>query len=86
MAIRISELYGKKVIASSGSVLGDVKGVVIDAAGGAVAYLLLSPMDNLVRSSDLRGDFRKKSVSYDRVTKISEGIVVKSMPAAVQKG
>ena len=85
MAIRISELYGKKVIASSGSVLGDVKGVIVDTAGGSVAYLLLSPMDNLVRSSDLRGDFRKKSVSYDRVTKISEGIVVKSTPSAAPK-
>ncbi len=80
MTIRISELYGKKVIASNGSVLGDVKGVIVDLSNGSVAHLLLSPMDHLVRSGDLKGDFRKKSVSYDRVTRISEGIVVKSAP------
>ncbi|MCL5420031.1 MAG: PRC-barrel domain-containing protein [Candidatus Marsarchaeota archaeon] len=80
MVLSISELYGKKVISSSGAVLGEVRGVIIDLETARVSYLLFDEIDKLVRSSNLRGDFRKNSVAYDRVTRISEGIVVKSAP------
>jgi sporulation protein YlmC with PRC-barrel domain len=80
MTIRISDLYGKKVISTSGSILGVVKGVILDMETGAVAHLLFDEIGQLMRSSNLRGDFHKNSVSYDRVTRVSETIVVKSAP------
>lgn len=76
--MRISDLYGKVVISSAGGVLGGVKGVIIDLSAGSVSHLLLDNIEQLVRSSNLRSDFRKNSISYERVTKISEGIVVKA--------
>lgn len=78
MTLRISDLYGKVVISSAGGVLGGVKGVIIDLSAGSVSHLLLDNIEQLVRSSNLRSDFRKNSISYERVTKISEGIVVKA--------
>ncbi len=82
MTIRISDLYGKKVISTSGEMLGEVRGVILDMEKGSVAHLLFREMGQLVMSSNLRGDFHKNSVSYDRVTRMSETIVVKSAPPA----
>lgn len=80
MTMSVSGLYGKKVISSAGGVLGEVKGVILDLSTGSVSHILLDRIDELVRSGNLRSDFIRKSISYDRVTKVGEGIVVKATP------
>ena len=79
--VRVSELYGKRVISSSGVMMGEVKGVIIDVSSASISHLLLNRIDDLVRSGNLRNDFMKNSISFDRVTKIGEGIVVKAASA-----
>ncbi len=83
--VRVSELYGKRVISSSGGLLGEVKGVIIDISTASVSHILLHRIDDLVRSGNLRSDFVKNSISFDRVTKIGEGIVVKAPSAKAPK-
>ena len=78
MPLRISELYGKRVISTAGGVLGEVKGVIIDLSAASVSHILLNRMDELVRSSNLRSDFLKNSIPFERVSKIGEGVVVRS--------
>ena len=56
--------------------LGEVKGVMLNMDEGKVSHLLLNNPDNLIRSSNLRADFIKNSVSFKRVRKITENIVV----------
>ncbi len=80
MAIRISDLYGKRVISSSGGDLGEVKGVIIDLSSNSVSHLLLNKLEQLARSGNVRSDFMKNSITFDRVTKIGEGIVVRAAP------
>ena len=43
---------------------------------GEVSHLLLNNPDMLIRSSNLRSDFIKSSVSFKRVRKVTENIVV----------
>ncbi|MDE1823726.1 MAG: PRC-barrel domain-containing protein [Candidatus Micrarchaeota archaeon] len=74
--VAISELYNKKVIASDGRVLGEVKGVIINIDDAAVSHLLLNNVENLIRSGNLRDDFLKNSIMFKRVKKISETIIV----------
>ncbi len=76
VAISISELYGKRIITSNGSILGEVQGVIMNFENGTVSHLLLKKMQDLVRSGDLRDDFRKSSVSYERVSRVGETIIV----------
>ncbi len=85
MTMRLSDLYGKTVISSRGGVLGQVKGVVIDLSSSSVSHLLLGKIEELVRSDNLRSDFRKNSVAYSRVSKVSEGIVVKAEEPEAQQ-
>jgi sporulation protein YlmC with PRC-barrel domain len=80
MSISISELYGKRIITSAGSVLGTVQGVVMDFEKGVVSHLLLRKIEDLSRSGDIRNDFRKSSVSYERVSKVGETIIVQAQP------
>ncbi|MDE1851530.1 MAG: PRC-barrel domain-containing protein [Candidatus Micrarchaeota archaeon] len=76
MSVPISELYNKKVIASDGRLLGEVKGVIINIDDSAVSHLLLNNVENLIRSGNLRDDFLKNSIMFKRVKKISETIIV----------
>ena len=76
MSVNISELYNKKILTLGGRMLGEVKGVMLNMDEGKVSHLLLNNPDNLIRSSNLRADFIKNSVSFKRVRKITENIVV----------
>ncbi len=76
MSVNISELYNKKILTLGGRILGEVKGVMLNMDDGKVSHLLLNNPDNLIRSSNLRADFIKNSVSFKRVRKITENIVV----------
>lgn len=85
MTISISELYGKTIITSSGLVLGNVQGVVLNFESGAISYLLLKKLQDLTRSSDLRDDFRKNSISYERVSKVGQTIIVNAPKATKEE-
>jgi sporulation protein YlmC with PRC-barrel domain len=85
MTVSLSELYGKKIITSSGQVLGTVQGVVMDFEKGAVSHLLLKKLEDLTRSGDIRTDFRKSSISYERVSKVGQTIIVQSSSIARQE-
>ncbi len=76
MTVSISELYNKKILTLGGKMLGEVKGVMLNMENGEVSHLLLNNPENLMRSNNLRNDFIKSSVSFKRVRKITETIVV----------
>ena len=76
MTINISELYDKKVISTSGKVLGEVKDVILNMDDGTVAKLLFSNISSLMRSSNVRKDLFKNSVDFKRVRKVSQTIIV----------
>lgn len=76
MSISISELYGKRIISNEGRVIGEVQGVMLNLEDGAVSHLLLTRIDKLQRSGDLKKDLQKNSIAYKRVKKISETIIV----------
>lgn len=76
MGVPLSELYNKKVIASDGRVLGEVKGIIISVDEAKVSHLLLNNVENLIRSGNLRDDFLKNSIMFNRVKRISETIIV----------
>lgn len=76
MTVNISELYNKKILTLGGRILGEVKGVMLNMDTGEVSHLLLNDIEILKRSSNLRNDFIKSSVSFKRVRKITENIVV----------
>jgi sporulation protein YlmC with PRC-barrel domain len=72
----ISDLYNKRVISLDGKVLGEVKGVMLNMEDGTVSHILLDDINNLIRSNNVRTDFIKHSISFTRVKKIAETIVV----------
>ncbi|MDE1761665.1 MAG: PRC-barrel domain-containing protein [Candidatus Micrarchaeota archaeon] len=72
----VSELYGKKIISVSGSILGDVKEVVLDLEEGTVAHLLLQKMESLAKSPNVRQELAKNRILYDRVKSVAETIIV----------
>ncbi|MGI0141111.1 MAG: PRC-barrel domain-containing protein [Candidatus Micrarchaeales archaeon] len=74
--VYISELYGKKIITNTGSILGDVKEVVLDLEEGKVAHLLLVKMEQLAKSDDVRSQLSKHRILYDRVKNVAETIIV----------
>jgi len=76
VAVSISELYGKRILTLGGRMLGEVKGVMLNLDTGEVSHLLLNDMSNLMRSPNLRTDFIKNSVSFKRVRKVADMIVV----------
>ena len=78
MDVSISELYEKDILTLGGRLLGQVKGVMLNMEEGRVSHLLLNRMDNLARSSNLREDFIKHSISYKRVKKVSDKTIVVS--------
>ncbi|MCL5262465.1 MAG: PRC-barrel domain-containing protein [Candidatus Marsarchaeota archaeon] len=76
MATLLSDLYGKQIITTTGNKLGLVEDVILDFESGAVSNLLLTKIDNLVKSQNTALELRKNSVSYDRVKNVSETIIV----------
>lgn len=74
--VSISELYNKKIITLGGRILGEVKGVMLNLDTGEVSHLLLNDVSALMRSPNLRNDFIKSSISFKRVRKVSQTIVV----------
>ncbi len=76
MGIDISEFYGKKVLTLSGRILGTVKGVMLNMEENRVSHLLLDDVQNFIRNPDTKSYFMKNSISYKRVRKIGESIVI----------
>ncbi|MCL4411697.1 PRC-barrel domain-containing protein [Candidatus Marsarchaeota archaeon] len=76
MATLLSDLYGKQIITTTGNKLGLVEDVILDFESGTVSNLLLTKIDNLVKSQNTATELRKNSVSYDRVKNVSETIIV----------
>ena len=73
--VKISELYGKKIISTEGRIIGDVKGVMINFEEGGISHLLIIEPEKLLRSADPKVELRTGSVSYKRVKNVSENIV-----------
>ncbi|MDE1847445.1 MAG: PRC-barrel domain-containing protein [Candidatus Micrarchaeota archaeon] len=78
MSINVSELYGKKIITITGSILGDVKEVVLDLEEGSVSHLLLTKLEDLSKSADARQSLAKNRILYERVKSVAETIIVSS--------
>jgi sporulation protein YlmC with PRC-barrel domain len=76
MAILLSELYGKQILSNTGKKVGLVEDVIIDFEGGGVSSLLLTKIDDLVRSKGGGMMIAKNSVHYNRVKSVSETIIV----------
>ena len=78
MSMNVSELYGKKIITITGSILGDVKEVVLDLEEGSVSHLLLTKLEDLSKSTDARQSLAKNRILYERVKSVAETIIVSS--------
>ncbi len=78
MTMLISDLYGKQIITNSGKKIGYVEDIVLDFESKSVANLLLTKMDNLVRSQNTAALLAKNSVKYSRVKSVAESIIVSS--------
>ncbi|MDE1833269.1 MAG: PRC-barrel domain-containing protein [Candidatus Micrarchaeota archaeon] len=76
MTILLSELYGKEIITNSGRKIGLVEDLILDFEEGNVSSLLLTKVDNLVRSQHTALQLAKNSVKYGRVRSVSETIIV----------
>ncbi|MCL4375394.1 PRC-barrel domain-containing protein [Candidatus Marsarchaeota archaeon] len=72
----VSELYGKGIISTSGKILGEVRGVVLNFEDGSVSRLLLKSIDQINKVDDIRGEIANNSIEYKRVKSVSENIVV----------
>ena len=78
MAILLSELYGKEIITNEGKKIGFVEDAILDFEDGKVSSLLLTKIENLVRSQNTAQLLAKNSVKYERVKNVSETIIVGS--------
>lgn len=76
MTISVAELYGKRIITAGGNILGEVKEVVLNMDTGEVSHLLLSKIEVLAKSEDMRDTLSKNSVLYRRVKNVSQTIIV----------
>lgn len=77
MTIMLSELYGKEIITNAGQRVGTVEDIIIDFEKGSVSSLLITKMENLVRSQQSTASMlSKNSVKYERVKSVSETIIV----------
>ncbi|MEM3781424.1 MAG: PRC-barrel domain-containing protein [Candidatus Micrarchaeaceae archaeon] len=72
--ITISELYGKRIMSTTGRWLGEVQHVVLDLESGSVSHLLLQKIDAAKNDEMLKSIF-KSGIKYERVKKISETIL-----------
>lgn len=76
MAILLSELYGKQIISNTGKKIGFVEDIVLNFDDGVVSSLLLTKMDDLMRSANTPRLFASNSVRYTRVKNVTETIIV----------
>lgn len=76
MTILLSELYGKEIITNGGRKIGLVEDLILDFEEGNVSSLLLTKVDNLVRSANTPAQLAKNSVKYGRVRSVSQTIIV----------
>ncbi len=74
--VRISELYGKRIISNEGKMLGEVKGIMLNLEDGVVSHLLLTDAETFLKSSNPRNEIQKRSIAFKRVKKISETVIV----------
>lgn len=56
--------------------LGEVRGVMLNLEEGTVSHLLLTEPDRLFKSANPKITIQKESISFGRVKKISETIIV----------
>ena len=68
MTISVSELYGKKIISSTGHWLGEVGEVVLDIENKSVSHLLLGKID-ADKKAEIVKQLMKNSIEYARVRK-----------------
>ncbi|MGC8651730.1 MAG: PRC-barrel domain-containing protein [Candidatus Micrarchaeia archaeon] len=76
MTILMSDLYGKQIITNSGKKIGLVEDIILDFDSKVVSNLLLTKLDNLIRSQHTASVFAKNSIKFDRVKSISETIII----------
>ncbi|MGC8538392.1 MAG: PRC-barrel domain-containing protein [Candidatus Micrarchaeia archaeon] len=76
MTIKISDLYGKKIITVGGDVLGNIKEIIINVEDLSVSHILLDKLEHLSKESDLREVLTKKSVLYKRIKEVGDVIIV----------
>ncbi|MGB9732849.1 MAG: PRC-barrel domain-containing protein [Candidatus Micrarchaeia archaeon] len=74
--MKLSEIYGKKIITSAGKMVGDVKAVVLDMENGEISHLLTTKLENLAKSGNVKEALSKNSVLYKRVKSVAESIIV----------
>ncbi len=75
MTISVSELYGKKIISSTGHWLGEVGEVVLDVEDKSVSHLLLGKI-GAEKKAEMVKQLLKNSIEYKRVKKVTETILV----------
>ncbi len=78
MTILLSELYGKQIISNTGKKIGYVEDIILNFENGAVSSLLLTKIDDLMRSQNTAKLLANNSVLYERVKSVSETIIVGS--------
>ena len=78
--IMLSDLYGKQIISSSGQMVGSVSDIIIDFEKGAVYSLLLTKIDDVIRSENTAKILAKNSVKYERVKSVSQSIIISAAP------
>lgn len=72
----LSDLYGKQIISNSGRIVGTVEDIILDFENGAVASLLLTKLDDLMKGDHTATVLAKHSVKYARVKNVAESIIV----------
>ncbi len=78
--VMLSDLYGKQIISTSGQIMGTVGDIIIDFEKGAVYSMLLTKIDDVIRSDNTAKLLAKNSVKYERVKSVSQSIIVSSVP------
>lgn len=76
MTILLSELYGKEIISNTGKKIGMVEDIILDFENGSISNLLLTKVDDLLRSKNTATQLAKSSVRYERVKSVSETIII----------
>jgi sporulation protein YlmC with PRC-barrel domain len=74
--MRISQLYGRKIISAEGMELGNVQEIIIDAESGEISHLLLISFEDIKRKGDVKEGISKSSVLYKRVRSVGDNIIV----------
>ncbi len=77
MTVKISSLYGKKIMSNTGRWLGEVGEVVVDLEQGSVSHLLLGKINAAEPGEVIKGLF-KNSVEYKRVREVGKAILLKN--------